>query len=128
MPNLRQMVSRASVGSVYPHVTIAKLLSPFLSTAQQTRNASVLSSLSDVSSAYNKAIRRGRGAGSGKGKQSGRGKKGQGQRGGNRPVGFNGGQTPDIVVSGVRGFENKYVIPEREQDFATDCNTAMPPT
>ncbi|KAJ6109422.1 54S ribosomal protein L10 [Penicillium sp. IBT 16267x] len=72
---------------------------------QQTRNASILSSLSDNPSAYNKRIRRGRGPASGKGKTSGRGHKGQKQHG-KVPAGFNGGQTKDIVVSGTRGEES----------------------
>ncbi|KAJ5987188.1 54S ribosomal protein L10 [Penicillium sp. IBT 35674x] len=71
---------------------------------QQTRNASILSSLSDNPSAYNKRIRRGRGPASGKGKTSGRGHKGQ-KAHGKVPAGFNGGQTKDIVVSGTRGEE-----------------------
>ncbi|KAJ5097273.1 54S ribosomal protein L10 [Penicillium angulare] len=69
---------------------------------QQARNASVLSSLSDNPSAYNKRIRRGRGPASGKGKTSGRGHKGQKQHG-KVPARFNGGQTLDIVVNGERG-------------------------
>ncbi len=33
-------------------------------------------------------------------------------------VGFNGGQTPDIVVSGVRGFENQYeTVTRRRSDI-----------
>ena len=74
----------------------------------QTRNAHILSSLSDTPGAYNKRIRRGRGPASGKGKTSGRGHKGQKQHG-KVPAGFNGGQTPDIVVHGERGEENMYV-------------------
>lgn len=78
---------------------------------QQTRNASILSSLSDNPSAYNKRIRRGRGPASGKGKTSGRGHKGQ-KAHGKVPAGFNGGQTKDIVVSGTRGEEtNMYDFP-----------------
>ena len=75
----------------------------------QSRNASILSSLSDNPSAYNKRIRRGRGPASGKGKTSGRGHKGQKQHG-KVPAGFNGGQTPDIVVHGERGATNMYVL------------------
>lgn len=74
---------------------------------QQARGAHILSSLSDNPSAYNKRIRRGRGPASGKGKTSGRGHKGQGQHG-KVPAGFNGGQTPDIVVHGERGEKNMY--------------------
>ncbi|KAL4934697.1 mitochondrial 54S ribosomal protein uL15m [Aspergillus undulatus] len=72
---------------------------------QTTRNAHILASLSDNPGAYNKRIRRGRGPASGKGKTSGRGHKGQGQHG-KVPAGFNGGQTPEIVVHGERGFVN----------------------
>lgn len=75
---------------------------------QPTRAASILASLSDNPSAYNKRIRRGRGPASGKGKTSGRGHKGQKQHG-KVPAHFNGGQTPDIVVHGERGFNNVYV-------------------
>jgi large subunit ribosomal protein L15 len=76
---------------------------------QQHRCASILSDLRDVSGAYNKRIRRGRGPASGKGKTSGRGHKGQKQHG-KVPAGFNGGQTSDEVVAGKRGFVNVYVI------------------
>lgn len=75
---------------------------------QQSRNAHILASLSDNPGAYSKKIRRGRGPGSGKGKTSGRGNKGQKQHG-KVPTGFNGGQTPEIVVHGERGFNNVYV-------------------
>jgi hypothetical protein len=77
---------------------------------QQQRAASILSSLSDVASAYSKRIRRGRGPSSGKGKTSGRGHKGQKQHG-KVPYLFNGGQTKDEVVSGTRGFDNQCVNP-----------------
>jgi large subunit ribosomal protein L15 len=77
---------------------------------QQSRNASILSSLSDNPTAYNKRIRRGRGPASGKGKTSGRGHKGQKQHG-KVPARFNGGQTEDIVVHGERGWNNMYVFP-----------------
>ncbi|KAL4964552.1 mitochondrial 54S ribosomal protein uL15m [Aspergillus stella-maris] len=70
-----------------------------------TRNAHILASLSDNPGAYNKRIRRGRGPASGKGKTSGRGHKGQKQHG-KVPAGFNGGQTPEIIVHGERGFNN----------------------
>lgn len=75
---------------------------------QQSRNAHILASLSDNPGAYNKRIRRGRGPASGKGKTSGRGHKGQKQHG-KVPAGFNGGQTPDHIVHGERGFKNMYV-------------------
>lgn len=75
----------------------------------QFRSASILGSLSDVRAAYGHNIRRGRGPSSGKGKTSGRGHKGQKQHG-KVPFGFNGGQTPDEVVSGSRGFKNRYSV------------------
>ncbi|KAH8599874.1 ribosomal protein L18e/L15P [Bisporella sp. PMI_857] len=81
----------------------------------QVRNASILSSLSDTSGAYNKRIRRGRGPSSGKGKTSGRGHKGQKQHG-KTPARFQGGQTPDVVVNGVRGFVNHFT------DDLSPCN------
>ncbi|PLN84334.1 50S ribosomal subunit protein L15 [Aspergillus taichungensis] len=76
---------------------------------QQTRNAHILASLSDNPGAYNKKIRRGRGPASGKGKTSGRGHKGQNQHG-KVPAGFNGGQTPEIVVHGERGWNNVFAL------------------
>ncbi|KAL1885356.1 YmL10 [Paecilomyces lecythidis] len=76
---------------------------------QQSRNAHILASLSDNPGAYHKRIRRGRGPASGKGKTSGRGHKGQGQHG-KVPAGFNGGQTPDIIVHGERGFKNIFAL------------------
>ncbi|KAL3456913.1 ribosomal protein L18e/L15P [Aspergillus heterothallicus] len=76
----------------------------------QSRNAHILASLSDTQGAYNKRIRRGRGPASGKGKTSGRGHKGQKQHG-KVPAGFNGGQTPEIIVHGERGFNN-HLAPE----------------
>ncbi|OJJ49817.1 hypothetical protein ASPZODRAFT_139175 [Penicilliopsis zonata CBS 506.65] len=72
---------------------------------QQSRHAHILASLSDTPGAYSKRIRRGRGPASGKGKTSGRGHKGQGQHG-KVPANFNGGQTPEIIVHGERGFKN----------------------
>ncbi|XRM41291.1 YmL10 [Aspergillus tubingensis] len=95
--------------------TTTNLLSAFLlpQTAipihQQSRNAHILASLSDTQGAYNKRIRRGRGPASGKGKTSGRGHKGQKQHG-KVPAAFNGGQTPEIVVHGERGFNNVHSI------------------
>lgn len=88
----------------------AGFISPFLLPCLQSqqRAASILSSLSDNPGAYNKKIRRGRGPASGKGKTSGRGHGGQKQHG-KVPRGFNGGQTPDEVVHGIRGFVNVYV-------------------
>lgn len=83
----------------------ASPLAFLLPQSQQTRNTSILASLSDNPTAYNKRIRRGRGPASGKGKTSGRGHKGQGQHG-KVPAGFNGGQTKDIIVHGERGGVN----------------------
>ena len=80
----------------------------FLSPSIQARNASILATLSDNPGAYNKRIRRGRGPSSGKGKTSGRGHKGQKQHG-KVPARFQGGQTPQEIVQGTRGFENQYV-------------------
>ncbi|KAL1997015.1 hypothetical protein VTN49DRAFT_7880 [Thermomyces lanuginosus] len=76
---------------------------------QQQRHATILGKLSDNPSAYNKRIRRGRGPASGKGKTSGRGHKGQKQHG-KVPAGFTGGQTPEWVVHGKRGFENVFSL------------------
>lgn len=80
-------------------------LTAFLLPFMQARNASILGALSDTAGAYNKRIRRGRGPSSGKGKTSGRGHKGQKQHG-KVPARFQGGQTPQEVVHGKRGFEN----------------------
>jgi len=93
-------------GSSIPSPLAAFLL-PFL----QSRSASILSSLSDNPAAYPRAsrIRRGRGPSSGKGKTSGRGHKGQRQHG-KVPFGFQGGQTPDYVVHGERGFKNIFSL------------------
>lgn len=76
---------------------------------QQARDAHILATLSDNPSAYNKRIRRGRGPASGKGKTSGRGHGGQKQHG-KVPAGFNGGQTPDHIVNGVRGADNNAYV------------------
>jgi hypothetical protein len=81
----------------------------FLLPLMLARNASILSALSDNPGAYNKRIRRGRGPSSGKGKTSGRGHKGQKQHG-KVPARFQGGQTPQEIVHGERGFENRCVI------------------
>jgi large subunit ribosomal protein L15 len=80
-------------------------LLPIRAREPQHRDAHILASLSDVPSAYNKRIRRGRGPASGKGKTSGRGHKGQ-KAHGKVPAFFNGGQTRDIVVHGERGGKN----------------------
>jgi large subunit ribosomal protein L15 len=86
----------------------ANPLVSFLLPLFQTRNASILGALSDNPGAYNRRIRRGRGPSSGKGKTSGRGHKGQKQHG-KVPARFQGGQTPQEVVQGERGFVNLYV-------------------
>jgi len=85
--------------------TISPIFLPFL--YPQHRSASVLSNLRDLPGAFRTKKRLGRGPSSGKGKTSGRGHKGQKQHG-KVPAGFNGGQTPDEVVRGKRGFVNKY--------------------
>ncbi|KAF3402560.1 50S ribosomal protein L15 [Talaromyces pinophilus] len=106
LPSLTTRVSQLSISPLN-----APTRSPLLSLLapqfhrQQTRNASILSTLSDTPGAYNKRIRRGRGPASGKGKTSGRGHKGQKQHG-KVPYNFNGGQTPESIVHGERGFTN----------------------
>ncbi|KAL4978337.1 ribosomal protein L18e/L15P [Aspergillus desertorum] len=105
MPPRLQILPLHLLSSV-PRPSIIQQPSQLLLFVQcQTRNAHILASLSDNPGAYNKRIRRGRGPASGKGKTSGRGHKGQGQHG-KVPAGFNGGQTPEIVVHGERGFKN----------------------
>ncbi|RFU30083.1 hypothetical protein B7463_g6268, partial [Scytalidium lignicola] len=84
-------------------------LAAFLLPCMQIRSASILAELSDNPGAYNKRIRRGRGPSSGKGKTSGRGHKGQKQHG-KVPARFQGGQTPQEIVHGTRGFENQFSI------------------
>ncbi|KAK2745239.1 YmL10 [Myotisia sp. PD_48] len=88
-----------------PFVNSRELLNSQVRPPTQIRAASILASLSDNPTAYNKRIRRGLGPASGKGKTAGRGHKGQNQRGTKRP-GFNGGQTPDEIVHGPSGFTN----------------------
>ena len=105
MPPRLQLLSRAA--RVFPqqaYQPVAPFLYPFLH--QQQRPASILSSLSDTKGAYSHRIRRGHGPSSGKGKTSGGGHKGQ-KAHGKVPFGFNGGQTPEIVVSGERGEVNQ---------------------
>ncbi|RHZ55326.1 mitochondrial 54S ribosomal protein uL15m [Aspergillus thermomutatus] len=99
----QQILSKPAVSSASP---LSSLLPQF---QQQSRNAHILASLSDTPGAYHKRIRRGRGPASGKGKTSGRGHKGQKQHG-KVPAGFNGGQTPEIVVHGERGFNNIFAL------------------
>ncbi|PGH17630.1 ribosomal protein L15 [Helicocarpus griseus UAMH5409] len=91
--------------SLFKAATPPSFLLPALH--HQTRQASILGSLSDNATAYNKRIRRGRGPSSGKGKTSGRGHKGQNQHG-KVPAGFNGGQTKDEIVHGEHGFNNMF--------------------
>ena len=98
-----------------PYTPFLPFLYPSLT---QSRSASILSSLSDNRSAYGHRIRRGRGPSSGKGKTAGRGHKGQGQHG-EVPAGFNGGQTPDHVVAGSRGFVNRYVLDVAETKYSS---------
>ncbi|KAL1296577.1 hypothetical protein AAFC00_000074 [Neodothiora populina] len=111
MPPRLNLLARAA--QPQSHTSVASFLAPFLRQAQhqqqQQRSASILSTLSDTDGAYNKRIRRGRGASSGKGKTSGRGHKGQKQHG-KVPRNFNGGQTPEVVVHGERGFENHFSV------------------
>jgi hypothetical protein len=103
LPRTGVLLSKPCPSTVFPSFVRLSLQQP------QSRSASILASLSDIPAAYNKRIRRGRGPSSGKGKTSGRGHKGQKQHG-KVPAQFNGGQTPDIVVSGERGFKNKYIL------------------
>jgi len=108
MPPRLQLLSRAlRPAPPQAYQPVAPFLYPFLH--QQQRPASILSSLSDNKGAYGHRIRRGRGPSSGKGKTSGRGHKGQKQHG-KVPYKFNGGQTPEEVVHGERGFVNQYVL------------------
>lgn len=82
---------------------------PVQPATSQSRSAHILANLRDNKGAYNKRIRKGRGASSGYGKTSGRGHKGQGQHGHVKPW-FQGGQTPLIFKHGSRGFVNQYVL------------------
>ena len=85
-------------------------LLPFLQPCPH-RHASILCSLRNTPGSYSHRKRLGRGPSSGKGKTAGRGENGQKKKSGTpfiqslgRP--FNGGQTPDEVVRGKRGFYN----------------------
>ena len=111
---MRQPIRDMAVRSVQINRGWTSTLTPFLTPCLlqdrsrpsiSRRAVSILSSLSDNPSAYNKEIRRGQGPSSGKGKTSGRGHKGQKQHG-KVPAGFEGGQTPLAIVKGERGFEN----------------------
>lgn len=99
----------ALTGLVRPSAAIRSPLAVLLSPFSQSRSTSILGSLSDNAGAYNKRIRRGRGPSSGKGKTSGRGHKGQKQHG-KVPARFQGGQTPELIVKGRRGFENEFSV------------------
>lgn len=101
-----------------PAANLNTALSVFLVPFLQTRNASILGSLSDNPTAYNLKKRRGRGPSSGMGKTSGRGHKGQKQHG-KVPARFQGGQTPQEIVHGERGFENLYVS---GRNYSSSCN------
>ncbi|RYN43198.1 hypothetical protein AA0113_g8248 [Alternaria arborescens] len=100
-PRLRAVRAASNLLSVCSRAPTAASITPFLWPAQQ-RCASILSSLSDNSGAYNKKIRRGRGPASGKGKTGGRGQKGQHAHG-KVPAGFEGGQTPQWITNPERG-------------------------
>ncbi|TKA67565.1 hypothetical protein B0A55_09177 [Friedmanniomyces simplex] len=103
-----QLLSRASTTITHSTYTpLAPFLYPSPLLQQHSRSASILSQLSDNKGAYSKRIRVGRGPSSGYGKTSGRGHKGQKQHG-KVPAGFNGGQTPDWMVSGTRGEKNHF--------------------
>ncbi|KAH8668193.1 ribosomal protein L18e/L15P [Tricladium varicosporioides] len=103
-PRLPALTAYCRAAHSHP-APLKALLTPFL----QARNASILATLSDTPGAYNKRIRRGRGPSSGKGKTSGRGHKGQKQHG-SVPARFQGGQTPQDIVHGKRGFENLFSL------------------
>ncbi|KAI1773652.1 hypothetical protein F4818DRAFT_449036 [Hypoxylon cercidicola] len=92
---------RASIEKSNP----SSLVGLFSALSIQTRNASILASLSDNPGAHQKRIRLGRGPSSGKGKTSGRGHNGQKQHGKVKPW-FQGGQTPLVVQRGKLGFDN----------------------
>lgn len=102
MPPRLPMLAGVCRAAPTPAPLISFLL-PFL----QARNASILASLSDNAGAYSKRIRRGRGPSSGHGKTSGRGHKGQKQHG-KVPARFQGGQTPQYIAKGLKGFDNQY--------------------
>lgn len=101
-------MSSLSIGSRLPS-TLRIAISTFLVPRLQTRNASILSNLSDNPSSYSLRKRKGRGPSSGMGKTSGRGHKGQKQHG-KVPARFQGGQTPLWISQHQRGFDNQYVV------------------
>ncbi|KAK5024640.1 YmL10 [Exophiala sideris] len=103
LPQIRPFPSIDYSSSAPSSTSIPSFLLPFLHI--QSRNASILSSLSDRPGAYNRRVRRGRGPASGNGGKSGRGSDGQKQHG-SVPAGFNGGQTPEHIVHGKFGFKN----------------------
>ncbi|KAF3770421.1 hypothetical protein M406DRAFT_344168 [Cryphonectria parasitica EP155] len=98
----RPRLTTAPLASLFAALSIQN---PPRQTLSQARHASILSDLRDNRGAYNKRIRKGRGASSGYGKTSGRGHKGQGQHGKVKPW-FQGGQTPLIFKHGRMGFVN----------------------
>lgn len=100
---------RATTAAPLASLLAALSIHPTTTTTTQTRHASILSNLRDNPGAYNKRIRKGRGASSGYGKTSGRGHKGQGQHGKVKPW-FQGGQTPLIIKHGRMGFVNQYAF------------------
>ncbi len=119
---------RATITPLQPR-SLAGLLAALSIQTIQTRNASILSNLSDNPGAHQKRIRLGRGPSSGKGKTSGRGHKGQKQHGKVKPW-FQGGQTPLIFQRGRLGFENLYVTdvpPPLLSHPLRLCPTTAPP-
>ncbi|EUC51051.1 hypothetical protein COCMIDRAFT_80168 [Bipolaris oryzae ATCC 44560] len=100
-PRVRAVRLASSLISSPSRLCATPLANAFVLPAQQ-RCASILSSLSDNTGAYNKKIRRGRGPASGKGKTAGRGQKGQHAHG-KVPAGFEGGQTPQWITNPERG-------------------------
>lgn len=109
-PRLPWRVPAQLSSSSFSLFSPSSFLLPSLSNQTQARKASILTSLSDNKNASRKHTRRGRGPSSGKGKTGGRGESGQKKKGNSVPAGFAGGQTPDIVVKGERGFDNMLVF------------------
>lgn len=103
-----QLAAQCCRAATEPSQQQASLAHLFAAFSIQTRNASILSKLSDNKGAHQRRIRVGRGASSGQGKTSGRGHNGQKQHGKIHPW-FQGGQTPLIFQRGRLGFENLYV-------------------